>query len=92
MRDFVDGIQGAGAWDRMHDMIDRQQMFGWSLPPIEVDGHEVHVFPGSDREVTVEAVRNEVRKALRDVDRNGDRPPMSGRPKMRMDELASRLH
>ncbi len=92
MRDYVDGIQGAGSWDRMHDLIDRQELFGWSMPLVEVDGHRVHIFPGADREVTLEAVQDEVRKVLRDVDRHGDRPPMSGRPKMRIDELVSRLH
>jgi hypothetical protein len=57
-----------------------------------VDEHRVHIFPGSDREVTLEQVRNEVRKALREIGRHGDLPPMSGRPKMNIGDLVSRLH
>lgn len=64
MREYVDVIQGEGAWDRMHDCIDRQELFGWSLLPVEVDGPKVHIFPGDDREVTLEAVQDQVRKAL----------------------------
>jgi hypothetical protein len=69
MRDYVDGIQGPGSWDTMHDLIDKQQILGWDLPPIMVDNHLVHVFPGTDREVTLEAVQNEVRKALAEIAR-----------------------
>lgn len=64
MREYVDGIMGTGAWDRMHDAIDRKELIGWSLPPLDVDGRRVHIFPGTDREVTVDAVRNEVRKFM----------------------------
>lgn len=93
MRDFVDGIQGAGSWDRMHDLINRQQIFGWSMPPIDVDGHQVYIFPGSDREVTLEQVRNEVRKVFREVDRTGGgRAPSSGRPQVSIREFVDRLH
>ena len=67
MRKYVDSIQGAGSWDRMHDLIGKQKLFGWEMPPITVDGAVVHIFPGSDREVTLEAVQNEVRKTLRSV-------------------------
>lgn len=38
------------------------------LPPIEVDGHKVNIFPGEDPDVTLEEVQNEVRKALADAD------------------------
>lgn len=75
MRDYVDAIQGDGSWDRMHDLIERQQIFGWQMPMIEIDGRQVHVFPGSDREVTLEAVKNEIRKVFRRARR--DEPPLS---------------
>ena len=29
MREYVDGIQGPGSWDRMHDLIADGQLFGW---------------------------------------------------------------
>jgi hypothetical protein len=64
MREYVDGIQGVGSWDRMHDAIDRQEIRGWTLPPIEVDGMHVNIFPGTDREVMLEAVQNEIRKVF----------------------------
>jgi hypothetical protein len=64
MRDYVDGIQGAGAWDRMHDLIEEGERFGWTMPPVEVDGRRVAIYPGTDREVTLEAVQNEIRKAF----------------------------
>lgn len=64
MREYVDGIQGPGSWDRMHDMIDKMIIFGWEMPPVEVDGRKVHIFPGSDREVTLEQVQNEIRKVF----------------------------
>ena len=62
MREYVDGIMGAGKWDHMHDFIERQEIFGWSLPPIEVDGRKCNIFPGSNREVTLESVQDELRK------------------------------
>lgn len=65
MREYVDGIQGEGSWDSMHDLIDNMIVPGWSLPMMDVDGVTVAVFPGSDREVTLEAVKNEVRKFRR---------------------------
>lgn len=64
MREYVDGIQGAGSWDRMHDLIARMEIFGWDMPPVEVDGHKVHVFPGTNREATLEQVQNEVRRVF----------------------------
>lgn len=67
MRDYVDAIQGPGSWDRMHDLIAKKQIFGWKLPPVYVDGHEVHVFPGEDREVTLEAVKDELRRVFAQV-------------------------
>lgn len=64
MREYVDGIQGAGSWDRMHDLIEQKQMFGWEMPPVEVDGATVHIFPGTDREVTLEQVQAEIRNTI----------------------------
>jgi len=62
MREYVDSIQGDGAWDRIHEMIQQGRIDGWDMPPVNVDGHEVHIFPGEDREVTLEQVQNEIRK------------------------------
>lgn len=64
MRDYVDGVQGAGSWDRMHDLIDQKQLFGWTMPSLEVDGCKVDIFPGTDREVTVEAIQGEIRRLI----------------------------
>lgn len=64
MRDYVDGIQGNGSWDRMHDLIERMEIFGWEMPPVVVDGHKVHVFPGTNREATLEQVQNEIRRVF----------------------------
>lgn len=64
MREYVDGLQGKGSWDRMHDLIAKKELFGWSLPPVEVDGRKVNIFPGDDREVTLERVQNEIRKVF----------------------------
>lgn len=64
MREYVDGIQGAGSWDRMHDMIANQQILGWRMPPVEVDGRKVSIFPGDNREVTLEQVQNELRRVF----------------------------
>lgn len=80
MRDYVDAIQGQGSWDRLHDAINGMQLFGWDMPPIEVDGKTVHIFPGTDREVTLEAVQNEIRKAFSQVGGLSDPddcPPLS---------------
>lgn len=68
MRDYVDGIQGPGSWDQMHDLIDKMQIFGWEMPPIEVDGHTVNIFPGTNREVMLEDVQNELRRAFAQVE------------------------
>lgn len=65
MREYVDGIQGAGSWDRMHDRIAGKQIGGWSMPPVEVDGLQFNIFPGTDREVTLEAVQAEIRKVFK---------------------------
>lgn len=62
MREYVDAIQGDGSWDRMHDRIDKMDIFGWEMPPVIVDGAECRIFPGTDREVTLEAVQDELRK------------------------------
>jgi hypothetical protein len=67
MRQHVDAVQGEGSWDRMHDAIDRGDSSGWSLPPIEVDGMRASIYPGEDREVTVETVNDEIRKVFRQV-------------------------
>jgi hypothetical protein len=67
MRAYVDGIQGPGSWDRMHELINRNQALGWVMPPIMVDGVVVQIFPGLDREVTLEEVRTLVRKRLREA-------------------------
>lgn len=67
MREYVDRVQGAGSWDRMHDAINEGQLHGWRLPPVEVDGHEVHIFPGDNREVTLEQVQNEIRKVWKQI-------------------------
>lgn len=69
MREYVDSIQGEGAWDRMHDAIERKDIFGWRMPPVEVDGVRVSVFPGSDRETTLEKVQTEIRKAIAQIER-----------------------
>lgn len=68
MREYVDGIQGAGSWDRMHDLIEAKSIAGWDLPPVEVDGRHIHIFPGEDREVSLEAVKNEIRKVFASID------------------------
>lgn len=59
MRDLFDKANGASAWDQMHD----SDIF--LNVPINVDDTMVSIFPGTDREVTVEKVQAEVRKALR---------------------------
>ena len=64
MREYVDNIQGKGSWDRMHDFMNKGEILGWDLPSIDVDGMKVNVFPGTDREVTLEQVQNEIRKVL----------------------------
>ena len=65
MREYVDAIQGEGAWDQMHDLIERRQLLGWKLPPVTVDGTTVNIFPGSNREVTLQQVQDEIRKGLK---------------------------
>ena len=67
MRDYVDGIRGPGTWDQMHDKIDRKEVFGWEMPPVEVDGIITHIFPGEDREVTLEQVKDSIRRALLEI-------------------------
>lgn len=68
MRDYVDGIQGDGSWDRMHDLIDKMQIFGWEMPPITVDGATVWIFPGENPEATLEEVQSEIRRVFREID------------------------
>ena len=67
MREYVDSIQGEGAWDRMHDLIARKELFGWSLPPVKVDGAQVNIFPGENREVTLEEVQAEIRRVFSEI-------------------------
>lgn len=67
MRDYVDEIQGEGSWDNMHDLINRMEIPGWDMPPVEVDGAMFNIFPGTNREVTLEAVQDEVRRALASI-------------------------
>ena len=64
MREYVDDFRGEGAWDNMHDLIDKKALFGWDLVPITVDGRLVHIFPGTNREATLEQVQDELRKSL----------------------------
>lgn len=68
MREFVDAQMGEGAWDNMHDLIDEKELFGWKMPAVPVDGRLVHIFPGENREVTLEAVQNEIRKVFRKME------------------------
>ncbi len=67
MREYYDATEGVGAWDRMHDAIERKEIFGWNQPKIEVDGSTVHVFPGENREVTLEEVKEELRRVFAQV-------------------------
>lgn len=68
MREYVDAIQGAGSWDHIHDCISRMDITGWSLPSVEVDGRKVNIFPGSDREITLDAIKTEIRRVLAQID------------------------
>lgn len=61
MREFVDAAEGEGSWDQMHDTGIFETV------PVEVGGTIVQIFPGTDREVTVEKVQAEVRKALAEI-------------------------
>jgi hypothetical protein len=65
MREYVDSIQGEGSWDKINDLITQGEIFGWEMPPVEVDGKTFHIFPGTDREVTLEQVQNEIRKVIK---------------------------
>jgi hypothetical protein len=89
MREYVDGIQGAGSWDNMHDRIAGGHIGGWSMPPVDVDGMRVNIFPGTDREVTLEAVQAEIRKVLRPLPDGAvyvqDDPPVTGLQKRTID-------
>jgi hypothetical protein len=44
--------------------IDRQILGGWSMPPIDVDGKQVRIFAGKNREATRERVQDEIRNSL----------------------------
>lgn len=68
MREYYDAKHGPGSWDRMHDKIDDMDIFGWVQPELIVDGHTVSVFPGTNREVTVEQITAELRKVLHSHD------------------------
>lgn len=70
MRDYYDATHGAGAWDRMHDLIAQKNIFGWEQPEIEVGGHTVSIFPGEDRECTLDQVKDELRKVFAQVERS----------------------
>lgn len=69
MREYVDAMRGDGTWDDMQDRIDRKELLGWELVPVSVDGATVHIFPGSDRDVTLDRVRAEIRKAIGQIER-----------------------
>lgn len=68
MREYVDAIQGEGAWDRMHDLIDRKELFGWTQPTVMVDGKSISIFPGENREVTLEQVQAEIRRVFASIE------------------------
>jgi hypothetical protein len=70
MRDYYDATHGRGAWDRMHELIAQKIILGWRQPGIEVDGRKVSIFPGEDRECTLEQVQDEIRKVFAQVDRS----------------------
>jgi len=80
MREYVDGLRGPGAWDRMHDAIGAGQMFGWDMPPVRVDDAVVHIFPGTNREVLLEDVKSEIRRTLRSIDSNDAATIAGSRP------------
>lgn len=67
MRDFVDNTHGAGAWDRMHAAINRNEKYNGTAPMITVDGILIEIIPGIDPEVTLEEVRTVARKRLREA-------------------------
>jgi hypothetical protein len=67
IRDYVDELQGKGSWDSMHDLIGAGQIRGWTMPTIDVDGRSVDIFPGRNREVTLEAVIAAARSALAQI-------------------------
>lgn len=68
MREYYDKKHGEGAWDRMHDLIYKMQIHGWVQPDFDIDGKYVSVFPGTDREITVEAVEAELRRVFLQID------------------------
>ena len=81
MRDYVDGVQGKGVWDRMHDILEKgpdlATIGDWDLPEITVDGVTVAVFPGTNREVTLEDVEGEVARVLAENSNKGGHARMS---------------
>lgn len=93
MREYVDSIQGEGSWDRMHDAINGMNLFGWEMPPVVVDGKTISIFPGTNREVTLEEVQNEIRKSLKRVasGKVKDQPPDSGREPVNVIEWLKKL-
>ena len=64
MRKYVDAMRGPGSWDRMHGLIEGMSLGGWDLVPVSVDGHLVHIFPGSNPEVTLEEIQQQIRNVL----------------------------
>lgn len=73
MREYVDNIKGEGYWDKMLDLIAEGELWGWTMPDIPLDGGKVYIFPGENREVTLEEVQAEIRRTLNNV--RGDNPP-----------------
>jgi hypothetical protein len=90
MREYVDEIQGKGSWDRMHDLIDKKELLGWRMPPVVVDDKLVHIFPGTNREVTLEEVKNEIRNSL-ERSRKVESAPRSGMPPIDVREFLNNL-
>lgn len=68
MREYVDKLAGEGAWDDMHDLFEDGSFSGLSTIPVMVDGAVVNIIPGTDREITIEQVKAEVRKAIAQVE------------------------
>ena len=71
MREYVDKLAGEGAWDAAHDQFKKTGVLSLPTFPLVVDEITVDILPGTDREVTVEQMRAEVRKAIAQVE-NGE--------------------
>ena len=65
------------------------------MPPVVVDDKLVHIFPGTNREVTLEEVKNEIRKSLkrfRELESAPDSgPPDSGKTPIDVREFLDNL-